>query len=110
MSDAVFLIAFIGLSCFAGAGFSILIRRRNPEWSRRKGIAIAALPVPAVLAGFSLWVLARALWAVLAGNASCAGGACSMAATFATIGLFWAVVAFGLAALAAAYTGYRGVS
>ncbi|HEX7871982.1 MAG TPA: hypothetical protein VF475_03665 [Sphingobium sp.] len=92
------ILAFLALCAVLGVVGTWSLNRRWPSWSDQKLALVSALPVPAVFTLLLLFVYVRA---ALTPKAACGVDSCAMAMHFALVGLFWAVMGYGIGLSAA---------
>ncbi|MCE7797059.1 hypothetical protein LWE61_10870 [Sphingobium sufflavum] len=90
MNEILGFLALCGIMAAVGAS---LLGGGKRLWPTRKTALLAALPVPVVFTVLCLFVFGRAY---LAPPERCGANMCGMAMDFAVIGLFWAVIGYGI--------------
>lgn len=87
------ILGFLALCGLLAALASWLLGGKRRDWTQRQVALISALPLPALFGVACGFVFVRAY---LAPQDKCGVDACAMAMDFAVIGLFWAVVGYGI--------------
>lgn len=95
MIDLLWLVLFPAVVAAGASGLAVQLR---PGWSVRRTVLTAALPVPALMASFCVWLIGRTM---TASREQCGVDACGMAAAFSVMGLGLTLVAFVVGGAAA---------
>lgn len=104
--ELLFIVLF---SLVVPYSLALLVMKFRPSWSRRKSAIAASLPLAMLIWMPCIWLFADA---ASSPKEECGVDACGMSMMFATIGIFYGLIAFafgfGAAFLAMRFSGKRG--